>query len=1008
MTRPFLIFLFLLGLAISIKAQTATDSNEGSRISYNSATGVCTLNWWGRSGMSYFIRYSEDLVTWHYLPGIVQGSNHIEGINYQTNGSRLFMQLEIESDPFNTDSDGDGMSDGWEVQNGLNPHSAADALDDADGDGVPNIFEYKIGATDPQDPNSKPAATFTVDPSIPSDAPPVYKKIQSAIDAVASGAYAYISVKPGTYIEDVSIQDKHILLMAQAGVNPVVLSPEDSPYSYAAISIFGDVSDTCLSGLTLRPANANQDAEGIYLDAQDSTTRVGVTNCIIQGFAPTYGGAVYIAQGQAWVTHCTLTGNTAKAIAQGIYVGAYGSLRLRNSILWDSVSGSLQELVGDGATPDITVQSSVVRGGSTWGGINTDPHLTPHGELTALSAAAINQGTPLAALSSASGVAAPRFDIHGEVRQATQPDIGADEFVDLDGHGMPDWWQKRYFGSLGQDPNGNPDSDGANNATEYVYGTDPHNSDTDGDGATDGAEISAGTNPLIADTDGDGIPDGWELAHGLNPLNAADALDDADGDGVPNIFEYKLGATDPQVAASKPVITFTVDPSVTDDAPPVYKKIQTAIDAVALGDYAYISIKPGNYLEDIIINDKHVLLMAQAGANAVILSPASSYASAAIIVSGDSGDTTLSGLTLRPAYPGQTAQGVSISGQNAETRVGITNCIIQGFASSYGGGLYVYQAQAWVTHCTLFGNTAMDSRAKGIYVDDYGSLRLRNSIMWDSATGSVAELAGAAATPDITVQSSIVRGGSSWGGVNTDPQLNVYGELTASSAAAINQGTPLAATTSASGVPAPGYDIHGEVRQVAQPDIGADEFVDVDGDGLPDWWELKYFGNLSGGPGDDPDGDGLTDKWECYFGFDPLNGYTSDFWNALVLSGSLTGDGTWQTDDDHDGLTKIQEMIIGTNPNVWDTFGVGLSDRTLLFLGILPLSHDADGDGLTNAQELALGTNPFLKDTDGDGVPDNLDAFPFDPSRSTLNPTSGDTTPPTIVLLNPPGAVPQP
>ena len=94
---------------------------------------------------------------------------------------------------------------------------------------------------------------------------------------------------------------------------------------------------------------------------------------------------------------------------------------------------------------------------------------------------------------------------------------------------------------------------------------------------------------------------------------------------------------------------------------------------------------------------------------------------------------------------------------------------------------------------------------------------------------------------------------------------------------------------------------------------------DSDGNGLPDWWELKYFG------------------------------------------------------------------AIGQDPNA-----------------------DPDGDGLTNLQEYAMGTNPLLADTDGDGVPDGLDAFPLDPSRSSLTNTAGDTTPPAIVLLNPPGAVPQP
>ena len=46
------------------------------------------------------------------------------------------------------DSDGDGMPDYWEIDNGLNPFDASDASQDPDNDGLTNLQEYQFG-TDP-------------------------------------------------------------------------------------------------------------------------------------------------------------------------------------------------------------------------------------------------------------------------------------------------------------------------------------------------------------------------------------------------------------------------------------------------------------------------------------------------------------------------------------------------------------------------------------------------------------------------------------------------------------------------------------------------------------------------------------------------------------------------------------------------------------------------------------------------------------------------------------------
>ena len=47
------------------------------------------------------------------------------------------------------DTDKDGMPDEWETKHGLNPKNAADAAEDADGDGYTNVEEY-LNDTDPR------------------------------------------------------------------------------------------------------------------------------------------------------------------------------------------------------------------------------------------------------------------------------------------------------------------------------------------------------------------------------------------------------------------------------------------------------------------------------------------------------------------------------------------------------------------------------------------------------------------------------------------------------------------------------------------------------------------------------------------------------------------------------------------------------------------------------------------------------------------------------------------
>lgn len=56
-------------------------------------------------------------------------------------------------------------------------------------------------------------------------------------------------------------------------------------------------------------------------------------------------------------------------------------------------------------------------------------------------------------------------------------DLGYHYSVDSDRNGLPDWWEWEYFGSIGVDPNADPDGDGLNNLQEYQASSSPVEND---------------------------------------------------------------------------------------------------------------------------------------------------------------------------------------------------------------------------------------------------------------------------------------------------------------------------------------------------------------------------------------------------------------------------------------------------------------------------------------------------------------------------------------------------
>jgi hypothetical protein len=122
---------------------------------------------------------------------------------------------------------------------------------------------------------------------------------------------------------------------------------------------------------------------------------------------------------------------------------------------------------------------------------------------------------------------------------AEERDFGSDpNLVDTDGEGLSDFLEREF----GSDPNlVDTDGDGLTDWEEYNLSTDPSLIDSDGDGLTDAEERAFGSNPNLVDTDGDGLTDFEEFQFGSNPT-----LVDTDGEGLNDFLEREYG-TDPNL-----------------------------------------------------------------------------------------------------------------------------------------------------------------------------------------------------------------------------------------------------------------------------------------------------------------------------------------------------------------------------------------------------------------------------------------------------------------------------
>jgi hypothetical protein len=508
-----------------------------------------------------------------------------------------------------------------------------------------------------------------------------YDAIQQGINAAVAGDT--VLVADGTYTgtgnKDLDFAGKAITVQSASG-NPAACSIDCQGSGRGFYFHSGETAASKVAGFTIRNGLVTSSSPGSYYGGAVycySNSSPTLTNCAIYGNSATYGGAVgcrsssgptlsncaisgnsgtngggvYCSSASPTLTNCTISGN----VGRGLYCSA-SSPRLVNCILWGDTAG---EIYVSSGTPAVTY--CVVQGG--WlgtGNLSVDPLLV-RGDYH------VQAGSPCLDAGDPTGAYTGQTDIDGEARLAgAQVDIGADEFIDSDNDGLPDWWETKYFGSAtAGDPTGDPDNDGQTNLAEYARNTNPFQ------GPTTYYVDVAGNNAW------DGLAPVWDGQHGPKATiqAAIAAADRYEGDQVVLAPGTYTGAGNRDLDVGGKVLTVRgLDPE------------DPAVVAATVIDCQGSSSSPhrGFWFH-----------------------------------TSECADSVLAGLTIRNGYM-TTSGGAVLCDHSSPT---IRRCVITGnyASSSAGGGIACTRSAATIDSCTLQANSGT-----GIYCSDGSSAEIRN------------------------------------------------------------------------------------------------------------------------------------------------------------------------------------------------------------------------------------------------------------------------------------------
>ncbi len=606
-----------------------------------------------------------------------------------------------------------------------------------------------------------------------------------------------------------------------------------------------------------------------------------------------------------------------------------------------------------------------------------------------------------------------------EFQAGSDPTDPASVPGDIDADGFDDEVELLYFGNLSQGPDDDFDGDFTSNIDEINAGTSPTNAndwpDIDDDGMADGWELANGLDVGVDDADLD--PDGDDFSNIQEFLAGSDPQDPEwtpEHAVLAHRWSFNGDLTDSVGGSDAQILNNDVESvgqsSVLDDS-----GIELYGGDKAFSDYVLLG---NNLLSDLQADGvKPVTIELWATQNAVL--NWSRIWDFGNDINGDPGPNGSLRMTWSTGTDPNTDQvewagNGAVWNSNAPYQTGAPHHIVMTIVPAVysNGAIDVGSQVTWYSapaagsqpegHPLLGArgtfNTTADLRSlidsvgylgRSMWPDAIAAATYDEFRIWKGALTKTERELFQLLGPD-----NIDRTDADGDGFPDQWELVHFGNTTTATVGADSDGD--------------GENDEVELAQESEPSNPLSVGTDRDGDGLPDEWELQYFNNLLQGASDDPDLDFSDNADEFAFGTDPTDPDSSpdtdgdgipDGWEMYWFGDLTTADSTQReggvdTNFDGDFDTDLEEFLGGFDP--LDRFsgrdtenggaGDGLPDYWEFFyfephvganyLNIVVPSQDFDGDGATNAEEFADGTDPAdaddFRDDNGDGYFDGI------------------------------------